>query len=83
MISRYEESNYQTIGIARLQEILDAIGIDSGQPERLIQAEDNGPRICTRQGNARTVQDRFSPISDDPSRTMASALPSGCTYRCN
>lgn len=27
VISRYEESDYQTIGIARLQEILDAIGI--------------------------------------------------------
>jgi len=27
VISRYEESDYQTVGIARLQEILDAIGI--------------------------------------------------------
>jgi HTH-type transcriptional regulator / antitoxin HigA len=27
VISRYEESNYQTVAIARLQEILDAIGI--------------------------------------------------------
>ena len=27
MISRYEESDYQTVAIARLQEILDAIGI--------------------------------------------------------
>jgi HTH-type transcriptional regulator/antitoxin HigA len=27
VISRYEESDYQTIGIGRLQEILDAIGI--------------------------------------------------------
>lgn len=26
-ISRYEESDYQTVGITRLQEILDAIGI--------------------------------------------------------
>jgi transcriptional regulator with XRE-family HTH domain len=27
VISRYEESDYQTVAIARLQEILDAIGI--------------------------------------------------------
>jgi HTH-type transcriptional regulator / antitoxin HigA len=27
VISRYEESNYQTVAIARLQEILDAIGV--------------------------------------------------------
>ena len=27
VISRYEESDYQTVSIARLQEILDAIGI--------------------------------------------------------
>ena len=27
VISRYEESEYQTVGIVRLQEILDAIGI--------------------------------------------------------
>jgi HTH-type transcriptional regulator/antitoxin HigA len=27
VISRYEESDYQAVGIARLQEILDAIGI--------------------------------------------------------
>lgn len=27
VISRYEESDYQTIGIVRLQEILDAIGV--------------------------------------------------------
>ena len=27
VISRYEESDYQTVGIARLQEILDTIGI--------------------------------------------------------
>ena len=27
VISRYEESDYQTVGIARLQEILDALGI--------------------------------------------------------
>ena len=27
VISRYEESDYQTVGMARLQEILDAIGI--------------------------------------------------------
>ena len=27
VISRYEENDYQTVGIARLQEILDAIGI--------------------------------------------------------
>ena len=27
VISRYEESDYQTVGIARLQEILDAIGV--------------------------------------------------------
>jgi len=27
LISRYEESDYQTVAIARLQEILDAIGI--------------------------------------------------------
>src|SRR5215831_16223409 len=27
VISRYEESDYQTVGIGRLQEILDAIGI--------------------------------------------------------
>lgn len=27
VISRYEESDYQTVGIVRLQEILDAIGI--------------------------------------------------------
>jgi DNA-binding transcriptional regulator YiaG len=27
VISRYEESDYQTVGITRLQEILDAIGI--------------------------------------------------------
>jgi len=27
VISRYEESDYQSVGIARLQEILDAIGI--------------------------------------------------------
>ena len=27
VISRYEESEYQTVGIGRLQEILDAIGI--------------------------------------------------------
>lgn len=27
VISRYEDSDYQTVGIARLQEILDAIGI--------------------------------------------------------
>jgi transcriptional regulator with XRE-family HTH domain len=26
-ISRYEENEYQTVGVARLQEILDAIGI--------------------------------------------------------
>jgi transcriptional regulator with XRE-family HTH domain len=26
-ISRYEESDYQTVAIARLQEILDAIGV--------------------------------------------------------
>ena len=29
VISRYEESDYQTVGIARLQEILDAIGIET------------------------------------------------------
>jgi HTH-type transcriptional regulator/antitoxin HigA len=27
VISRYEESDYQTVGVGRLQEILDAIGI--------------------------------------------------------
>jgi HTH-type transcriptional regulator/antitoxin HigA len=27
VISRYEETEYQTVGLARLQEILDAIGI--------------------------------------------------------
>ena len=27
VISRYEESDYQTVGIARLQEILDSLGI--------------------------------------------------------
>jgi transcriptional regulator with XRE-family HTH domain len=27
VISRYEERDYQTVGIARLQEILDAVGI--------------------------------------------------------
>jgi HTH-type transcriptional regulator/antitoxin HigA len=27
VISRYEESDYQTVGIARLQEILDGIGV--------------------------------------------------------
>jgi HTH-type transcriptional regulator/antitoxin HigA len=27
VISRYEEADYQTVGIGRLQEILDAIGI--------------------------------------------------------
>jgi len=27
VISRYEESDYQTVGIVRLQEILDAIGV--------------------------------------------------------
>ena len=27
VISRYEESDYQTVGIARLQEILDVIGV--------------------------------------------------------
>jgi transcriptional regulator with XRE-family HTH domain len=27
VISRYEESDYQTVAIVRLQEILDAIGI--------------------------------------------------------
>jgi len=27
VISRYEESDYQTVGMARLQEILDAIGV--------------------------------------------------------
>jgi transcriptional regulator with XRE-family HTH domain len=27
VISRYEESDYQTVAISRLQEILDAIGI--------------------------------------------------------
>jgi HTH-type transcriptional regulator/antitoxin HigA len=27
VISRYEESDYQSVGIARLQEILDAIGV--------------------------------------------------------
>jgi HTH-type transcriptional regulator / antitoxin HigA len=27
VISRYEESDYQTVGIARLQEILDALGV--------------------------------------------------------
>jgi len=27
VISRYEDSNYQTVAVARLQEILDAIGI--------------------------------------------------------
>jgi HTH-type transcriptional regulator / antitoxin HigA len=27
VISRYEENEYQTVGVARLQEILDAIGI--------------------------------------------------------
>jgi HTH-type transcriptional regulator/antitoxin HigA len=27
VVSRYEESDYQTVGIGRLQEILDAIGI--------------------------------------------------------
>lgn len=27
VISRYEESDYQTVGVARLQEILDAIGV--------------------------------------------------------
>ena len=27
VISRYEESDYQSVGVARLQEILDAIGI--------------------------------------------------------
>jgi HTH-type transcriptional regulator/antitoxin HigA len=27
VISRYEESDYQTVAIARLQEILDAIGV--------------------------------------------------------
>jgi HTH-type transcriptional regulator/antitoxin HigA len=27
VISRYEESDYQTVGITRLQEILDAIGV--------------------------------------------------------
>ena len=29
VISRYEESDYQTVAIARLQEILDAIGIQT------------------------------------------------------
>jgi len=29
VISRYEESDYQTVGIGRLQEILDAIGISA------------------------------------------------------
>src|SRR3984885_10334070 len=29
VISRYEESDYQTVAIARLQEILDAIGINT------------------------------------------------------
>ena len=27
VVSRYEESDYQTVGISRLQEILDAIGV--------------------------------------------------------
>jgi hypothetical protein len=27
VISRYEENDYQTVGIARLQKILDAIGV--------------------------------------------------------
>ena len=27
VVSRYEETEYQTVGISRLQEILDAIGI--------------------------------------------------------
>ncbi len=27
VISRYEESDYQTVGVAKLQEILDAIGV--------------------------------------------------------
>ncbi len=27
VISRYEESDYQTVGVAKLQEVLDAIGI--------------------------------------------------------
>jgi HTH-type transcriptional regulator/antitoxin HigA len=27
IISRYEESDYETVGVARLQEILDAIGV--------------------------------------------------------
>ena len=30
VISRYEENEYQTVGVARLQEILDAIGIKTG-----------------------------------------------------
>jgi HTH-type transcriptional regulator / antitoxin HigA len=29
VISRYEESDYQTVGVAKLQEILDAIGINA------------------------------------------------------
>ena len=29
VISRYEESDYQTVGVAKLQEILDAIGISA------------------------------------------------------
>ncbi len=27
VVSRYEESDYQTVAVARLQEILDAIGV--------------------------------------------------------
>jgi len=30
VISRYEESDYQTIGVSRLEEILDAIGVKTG-----------------------------------------------------
>ena len=35
VISRYEESDYQTVAIARLQEILDAIGIKTVAIARL------------------------------------------------
>jgi DNA-binding transcriptional regulator YiaG len=46
LISRYEESGYQTVSFARLQEILDAIGFrpgsDPSAPKDFPQREDSG-----------------------------------------
>ncbi len=44
VISRYEESDYQTVGLARLQEIMDAIGVMS-VVTLIVGTRNRGPRV--------------------------------------